>query len=112
MEKLKRNDKIYLDTENTKESAVNNFLSCRDGIVEVFEYRDGSGYGSPVKLFLCENTKHEVIHIIRQTWNSMAKEWIEDDMSFDTDSFTFLKALIEGRKQQIGGEYTLVRSYC
>lgn len=112
MEKLKRGDKIYLDDKaKTKESTINNYLSCRDGIVEVFEYNDSSGYGSKTRLFLCENTKHEVISIVRQTWNDFAKEWIEEEMTFDTDSFVFLKALINNKKEELGGEYSLVRDY-
>lgn len=112
MEKLNRGDKIYLDGDTkNKESMVNHFLSCRDGIVEVFEYRDCSGYGSKVRLFLCENTKHEVISIIRQSYNDLKKEWIEEEMSFDTNSFVFLKALINNKKEEQGGKYFLVRDY-
>lgn len=111
MKKLNRGDKIYLDHEN-KESAVNTFLECRDGVVEVYEYTDTSGYGSPTRLFLCRNTKHESISIIRQTWNSIgAKQWIEEEMSFDSDSYVFLEALISGKKDQFGGTYSLVRDY-
>ena len=109
MEKLKRGDKIYLDTEKTKESAINTYLACRDGIVEVFEYSDSSGYGSETRLFLCENTKHEVTSIVRQT--RIDKGWSEEEMTFDTDSFSFLKALIKNKKEELGGEYTLVRDY-
>ena len=112
MEKLKRWDKIYLDDKaKTKESAINDYLSCRDGIVEAFEYNDTSGYGSKTRLFLCENTKQEVISIVRQTWNNLAKEWIEEDMTFDTNSFVFLKALINNKKEELGGKYFLVRDY-
>jgi hypothetical protein len=112
MEKLNRGDKIYLDDKaKTKESTINNYLSCRDGIVEVFEYNDSSGYGSKTRLFLCENTKHEVTSIVRQTWNDFAKEWIEEEMTFDTDSFVFLKALINNKKEELGGKYSLVRDY-
>ena len=111
MEKLNRGDKIYLDKEQKKESAVNTFLSCRDGIVKCYEYNDTSGYGSKTRLFLCENTKHEVISIVRQTWNDFAKEWIEEEMTFDTDSFVFLKALINNKREELGGKYSLVRDY-
>lgn len=111
MKKLNRGDKIYLDKAKTKESAINNYLSCRDGIVEVFEYRDTSGYGPKVRLFLCEDTKHEVISIVRQTWNYFSKEWIEEEMTFDRDSFVFLKALIYNKKEELGGKYSLVRYY-
>jgi len=111
MEKLKRWDKIYLDVEKTKESSVNRYLECRDGLVEVFEYRDTSDYGSKIRLFLCDNTKHEVKSIIRQTWSDFTKEWIEEEMSFDTDSFVFLKALVNNKNEESGGKYSLVRDY-
>jgi len=111
MEKLNRGDKIYLDTEKTEESGVNEYLDCRDGIVEVYEYRDFSGYGLKTRLFLCQNTKHESVCIIRQTWNDLAKKWIEEDMLFDSDSFVFLKDIINGAKAERGGKYSLVRDY-
>lgn len=110
MEKLNRGDKIYLDKEETQESDVNIFLDCRDGIVEVYEYNDESGYGAKVRLFLCQDAKHEVVAIIRQTWNDSEKEWVEMSMFFDSDSFVFLKALINGDKEK--GKYSLIRNYC
>lgn len=111
MEKLNRGDKIYLDEKQEKESSVNNYLSCRDGIVEVYEYNDSSGYGSKTKLFYCQNAKHEYNSIIRQTWNSMSKEWLEEEMVFDTDSFKFLEAILNNKKDELGGKYSLVRDY-
>lgn len=112
MEKLNRGNKIYLDgREKTKESVVNDYLSCRDGIVEVIEYRDTSGYGSKTRLFLCEDTKHEVTSIVRHTWNDLTKGWIEQEMTFDTDSFILLKALINSKKEELGEKYSLVRDY-
>lgn len=111
MEKLNRDDKIFLDKDNKRESSVNQFLSCRDGIVEVYEYRDSSGYGSKTRLFYCKNTKHESVSIIRQTWDSINERWSEEEMDFDSDSFEFLRAIINGKKDQIGGEYFLVRDY-
>lgn len=102
MEKLKRGDKIYLDKDKTKESAVNFYLGCRDGIVEVYEYRDESGYGSKTKLFLCEDSKHEGISLIRQAYNDISKEWDEESMDFDSDSFRYLDALINGDKKKPG----------
>lgn len=111
MEKLNRGDKIYLDKEQTKESEINKFLSCRDGIVEVYEYNDCSGYGAKIRMFLCNNTKHESKALIRQTYNSLSKEWIEESMYFDSDSFVFLKALLNGQEVVFGGKYTLVRDY-
>ncbi len=111
MEKLNRGDKIFLDLENKKESFVNDYLECRDGIIKVYEYADQSGYGSETRLFLCKNTKHESISIIRQTWNDYSKEWIEEYMVFDSDSFVFLEALINNKKDEFCGEYSLVRDY-
>ena len=111
MNKLKRGEKIYLNEEQTKESKVNEYLSCRDGVVEVYEYIDESGYGSKIKLFECCNVKHNTISIIRQTYNSINKEWIEESMMFDTDSFEFLKAIVNGKENESGGVYTLVRDY-
>tara|TARA_R110000822_G_scaffold40631_1_gene110401 strand:+ start:415 stop:750 length:336 start_codon:yes stop_codon:yes gene_type:complete len=111
MEKLKRGDKIYLDKDETKESEINGFLSCRDGVVEMYEYNDCSGYGSKTRMFLCDNTKHESKALIRQTYNSLSKEWIEESMYFDSDSFVFLEALLNSKDDELGGKYTLVRDY-
>jgi len=111
MEKLKRGDKIYLDKNQEKESAVNSYLDCRDGIVEVYEYNDESGYGSKTRLFYCQNTKHESVSIIRQIYIDFKKEWVEETMSFDQDSFEFLKAIINGKEDALGGKYLLVRDY-
>ena len=111
MEKLKRGDKIYLDKNQEKESAVNTFLDCRDGIVEVYEYNDCSGYGSRTRLFYCQDTKHESAAIIRQVYINFNKEWVEETMFFDSDSFEFLKAIINGKEDVLGGKYLLVRDY-
>jgi hypothetical protein len=111
MERLKIGDKIYLDTDETKESEINHFLNCRDGVVEVYEYNDCSGYGSKTRMFLCNNTKHESIALIRQTYNSMDKEWMEESMHFDSDSFAYLRAIINGKKDELGGKFSLVRDY-
>lgn len=111
MKKLKRGDKIFLDKEETQESEVNHFLDCRDGIVEVYEYRNCSGYGEKTRLFLCENVKHETISIIRQSYYNFTDTWIEESMAFDSDSFEFLKALIHGDKEQLGGIYSVVRDF-
>lgn len=86
-------------------------MGCRDGIVEVYEYNNDSGYGSKTRLFLCENTKHEESSIVRQTWNYITKEWIEEEITFDTNSFAYLKALINSKKDESGGKYSLVRGY-
>ncbi len=111
MDKLNRGDKIYLDKQNEKESAINTYLDCRDGTVEVYEYRDGSGYGHKTRLFLCEDKKHETVSIIRQVHNDIIGEWIEEEMAFDADSLLFLKAILNGKKDEIGGTYSLVRDY-
>ena len=111
MEKLKRGNKIYLDNNKEKESIINTFLECRDGIVEVFEYRDESGYGSKTRLFYCQDTKHEVTAIIRQIYIDSNKEWVEEAMFFDSDSFRFLEALINNEEHVSGGKYFEVRNY-
>lgn len=49
--------------------------------------------------------------IIRQTWIENAKEWIEEEMVFDSDSFVFMEALINNKKEELGGKYFLVRDY-
>lgn len=110
MKKLNRGDRLYLDEEKTIKSDVNLFLACRDGIIEVYEYLDSSGYGSQTRIFLCEDTKHESIAIIRQT-KSIDKTWKEETMYFDTDSFKFLKGLIVENSTVSGGTYTVLRNY-
>ena len=111
MERLNRGDKIYLDTDETKESEINHFLDCRDGVVEVYEYNNYSGYGAKTRMFLCRNTKYESIALIRQTYNILSKEWTEESMHFDSNSFVFLEALINGKEDELGGKFSLVRDY-
>lgn len=111
MKKLKRGAAIYLDEEQQKESAVNRYLNCRDGVIEVLEYKDNSGYGLDTRLFLCRDMKHEIISIIKQSKISYDDEWMESEMCFDTDSFDFLVAIINGITNQSGSQYTLVRDY-
>lgn len=111
MERLNRGDKIYLDTNETKESEINHFLGCREGIVEVYEYNDCSGYGSKTRLFLCKNSERESVALIRQTYNNLSKEWTEESMNFDSNSFIYLEALLNGNEEEFGGKYSLVRDY-
>lgn len=111
MERLNRGDKIYLDKYNIQESAVNQYLDCRDGIVELYEYTDCSGYGAKTRLFYCQDAKHESVSIIRQVYIRDSMEWIEETLDFDADSFAFLKAIINGNKTAIGGKYSLLRDY-
>lgn len=106
LEKLKRGDKIYLDKDNTIESEVNKYLECRDGIVEAYEYRDESGYGFPARIFMCQDSKHETVAIIRQTL--YGNGWEEEAIHFDNYSFAFLEALIGGKK--LDG-YVMVRNF-
>lgn len=108
---LKRGDKIFLDKEETVQSMVNQYLACRDGVVECYSYRDMSGYGSKTKLYLCQNTKHEHVSIIRQTLNQLDGKWYEEDMMFDSDSFAFLEALLKGKKDELGGKFEVLRDY-
>jgi|GEM_PF-5520424 len=98
---MKRGDKLYEEGD----SAVDPYLACRDGIVNCVEYIDGSGYGSKTKLYLCENTKHEFISIVREC------NGIEESLDFDTDSFKFLSALLENRTDELGGKFTTLRDY-
>lgn len=32
-------------------------------------------------------------------------------MSFDSDSFKFLEAILNGKKDELGGKYSLIRDY-
>lgn len=111
MEKLNRGDKIYLDKENTVESAVNTFLDCRDGIVHMVEYHDTSGYGCRTRFFYCINAKHEYCALIRQVNIDNDKGWREESMFFDSDSFEFVESLINLDIKSLGNKYTLVRDY-
>ena len=111
MKELKRGDKIYLDEDQKIESSVNSFLGCRDGVVELFEYTDCSGYGSPIRLFYCQNTKHEAEAIVRQTYSDIKKVWLEESMFFGSDDIEFLKAILIGKQDVLGGTYSLIRDY-
>ncbi len=111
MDKLNRGDKIYLDKENIIESAVNTFLDCRDGIVHLVEYHDTSGYGCRTRFFYCINAKHESCALVRQVYIENIKEWREESMFFDSDSFEFIRKLISLETQSLGDYYTLVRDY-
>ena len=111
MDTLKRGDKLYLNEQHTKESCINDYIAARDAIVEVYEYTDSSGYGSKARIFLCVNTKHDTTSIVRQTWSQLTREWQEEAMEFDTDSFIFLEALIESNRQAGGAVYSLLRTY-
>ena len=107
--KLGKGQKIYLDKANTVESELNYMLERRGETIEVYEYRDTSGYGSITRLFLCRNHKYEGVTIVRQVYINHKKEWIEESMGFDSDSFEYLEALLNGKTDAIGGEYTLLK---
>lgn len=109
MEKLKRGDRIYLDNKTLRTSKVNSYLNCVGAVVEVYEYNDCSGHGDAVRLFLCTSTKHEVVSIIRQTFDTSNKYWEEEEIAFDSDSLVFLKALLNQKHNELGGIYTSVR---
>lgn len=98
---MKRGDRLYED----RESAVQPYLDCRDGIVKCVEYNDMSGYGSKTKLYLCENTKHESISLIREVNGK------EEVLDFDSDSFKFLIALLNDKTDELGGKFTTLRDY-
>jgi len=109
MKKMNRGDKIYLNKSTKKDSLVSHYLEVRDGIVEAYEYVSSSGYGSESILFLCTDYKSETGAIIRHTYNGLKKEWIEDYMTFDIDEMSFIRALLNGEREQMYGKYTLVR---
>jgi len=110
--KYQRGYKMYLDKENTIESHANQYFDCRDGIIESVEYVDHGGnnpYGW-TRLMMCENTKHESCAIIRQT-EGMDGVLKEEVMYFDSDSFNFLKAIVNGKNEVLGGKFELLRTY-
>jgi hypothetical protein len=36
---------------------------------------------------------------------------MEESMHFDSDSFAYLRAIINGKKDELGGKFSLVRDY-
>lgn len=108
--KYGRGHKMYLDKAQTKESEANIFFACRDGVINSVEYTDGSGYGSPARILLCRDTKHEHIAIIRQT-QLIDGDWSEESVHFDSDDYRFFKALITGKADVLGGKFELLRDY-
>ena len=105
-----RYQKIYLDRDLKCPSVVNDFLDCRDGIIECYEYTSDSGYGQKSRIYLCQNTKNESVAVVRQTFDGKSG-WSEEYMSFDSDSFRFLSSLIKGDCSESSGTYILVRDY-
>lgn len=85
-----------------EDSAVNSYSDARDGIITRIKYRDMSGYGSETELYLCENTKHESLAIVKRV--KCLGKWVEESMHFDSDSFEYLQDLLKG-----GGE--IIRDY-
>lgn len=111
-DKYQRGYKMYLDKEQTIESEANHYFDCRDGVIESVEYVDYGGnnpYGW-TRLMLCTNSKHEHMALIRQTEgsNGILKEEV---MGFDSDSYKFLEALINGKTDVLGGKFELLRDY-
>lgn len=105
-----RGHKIYLNPEQTKESEVNRFFACRDGIITMTEYYDECGYGSLTRLYLCRDTKHESVCIIRQT--KLTKDtWTEETMFFDSDSFANFLHLLGNKENPYEAEIKLLRDY-
>jgi hypothetical protein len=110
--KYERGHKMYLDKEQTVESAANPYFECRDGVIDSVEYVDHGGnnpYGW-TRLMLCKNHKHEHLALIRQTMG-LDGNLIEESMVFDSDSFEFLGALINGKRELLGGKFELLRDY-
>lgn len=90
-------NKIYL--HDGTESAVNSYLTCRDGLVYKKEYYSDGGYGNRTVLFTCFNTKHESVSIIRQTY--IRGEIHEDVMDFYSDDYEFLVELVKGQGEVV-----------
>lgn len=112
--KMEIGGKIFLDEnlpDPKQESNVNDYLGCRDGVVEAYTYRDTSGYGSLTRLFLCQNAKHDTSSIIRQTYDETTKVWREEELVFDDDSLLYLKALLTGIPGKLTDEFLVVRDY-
>lgn len=98
---MKRGDKLYED----RDFVVDLYLDCRDGIVKCVEYNDMSGYGSKIKLYLCENIKYEVISLIREV------NGIEEVMDFDLDFFKFFLVLFNNKIDELGSKFIILRDY-
>lgn len=110
MDKMYRGDKLYLDKEQKKESCINRYLECRDGIINVFEYE--TICYQKERLFYCEDSKHDSICIVRHTYSDTEKEWIEECIDFSSDDFKFLKALVTGEPSQYNCEpYFTIRDF-
>lgn len=110
--KYERGHKMYLDKDQTIESEANHYFDCRDGFIKSVEYVDHGGnnpYGW-TRLMLCINSKHEHLAIIRQT-KSMDGNLKEEVLDFDSDSYEFLKALINGKTDVLGGKFEILRDY-
>ena len=110
--KYERGHKMYLDKDNTIESEANQYFDCRDGVIESVEYVDHGGnnpYGW-TRLMLCSNSKHEHKSIIRQT-RDLEENLHEEVMGFDSDSYEFLRALINHKTDVPGGKFELLRDY-
>lgn len=93
-------DKIYL--HNGSESLLNTYLTCRDGVISKVSYTSDAGYGGETEIYLCENTKHESISIVKLT--NINGSLYEDVLNFYSDDFEFFKTLILG-------EGEIVRDY-
>lgn len=98
---------MYL--KDGSESAVNEFLTCRDGVVEMIEFRSDSGYGIPHRFFNCYNTKHEVRAYVLQYYDSESI-WREDVISSDADSFREIEKVLGINKDE-NNDVVLYRTY-
>lgn len=107
--KYKRNEGlIFLDKENTIPSYVNQYLTCRDGIVNMIEFNEDSGYGVKCRFFRCSNTKYESECIVLQ--KELSGIWKEEIISIDFDSFKYLEILL-GIKKDIDNKIIIYRDY-
>ena len=84
---------IFLDKEKTKPSVVNDFLTCRDGTVEMIEFREESGYGGTCRFFKCVNYKHEIHAMVFQGLLDDGG-YIENYIISDSDSFSLINKVL------------------
>ena len=100
---------MYLRNDINQPSHVNEFLTCRDGIVEMIAFNSDSGYGIPHRFFNCYNTKHEVRAYVLQYYRS-GELWREDVISSDSDSFREIEKVLGVSKDE-DNDVVLYRTY-
>lgn len=95
---IERGEKKFILKDGT-ESALNQFIDCRDGIIYKREYMDCSGYGSLTTAYYCKNTKHESVAIIIHTYEDRFRASdtgiYEKALFFDSDSWREIEKLLK-----------------